>query len=176
MPNSPNTKPLQHFRAFPVAGGQCVIWPDRIEIRMKGWTGTLSRWLNTRGMERLSKRYNLIAALLALSAFVSLALSNVALSLFLLGLAGYYRWQRHRYEGISMATLIPRTAIREVVFVDAVPGISRAQTQILFESAGGRELRRLLPVPRSARPDDAGLIEQETLAALRAEGLLAEDQ
>lgn len=162
-----NMKPKA--KSFPIVGGYCRIFTDRIEIVEEGWKGKWHNWLFQKGMGR--KSAGLI--LLALGSLVAAGISYLIDNTFLAAFFGTFTiiifiraWVERK---VSYNPVIQRKHITEVKFISAIPGVQRAS--IDFKWMVNNKLRkRELKLPLDN--NGGGMVVQSTLHMLKDEGLV----
>ena len=116
-------------KSFPTKYGYFYIYPDRLEEDRQDFSGKVYRWLSKRGIKRAWFIYFLIFLILILPTFLSYhILENYFLTLFLgiSSLVSLYAMWSNRNVGIHQ--VIPRNQVNQVIYHQAVPGVSVGQT------------------------------------------------
>jgi hypothetical protein len=156
-------------RAFSIKGGQCHLYPDRIEVRRSDGVGRLTEFLFRRGYQRAIILYLLLALGLLLAALLAFSIDNYFLTSFLGAMAliaAGYAWTN---RDLSFAPVIPKRSVEATQYRRAVQGEARAAFIIYFRP-GKHLLRRVILLP--TRTHQGTSLADTAYWMMRDEGLI----
>lgn len=133
-------------RSFTIKGGQCHLYPDRIEIRRSDWVGSLTNFLFRKGYQRAIILYLMLAIGLFLAAVLALLIENYFLASFLLGMGVLAGGTAIVNRDLSFVPVIPKRSIEKTEYRRAIQGEARAAFIIYFRP-DRQLLKRVILLP-----------------------------
>lgn len=152
---------------FPIKGGTCYLHPDRVEIISNHFVGRL---FSRKGLNRVAVLYFLSLIAMTAAILLSLWIENYFLVAFFAVcwmVSLFSIWQSRTR---SLAAVIPRKAIEQIAYKEAVEGVSRGQFIIHFRS-GKQLLTRKILLPSALNNGKA--VAQSAYYMFKEEGMLA---
>ena len=156
-------------RSFPLREGQCILHYDRIELVYPGPKGWFLAWANKRKLTSMAFWYFVGAVGFLATALFSVIIDNWFLAFFFFAFALLSVVGSVAYRSLSLRTNIERALIEEVVYREAVEGVSRAYFEVFFRP--GKQLRvRKLSLP--GKHQQGGQIANSAYWMMKEEGLI----
>lgn len=140
---------METEKKFKTKTGYCHILQDKIVITRDGIIGNVSKVIFGNGLARSIVIYAAIAIFMLYSAFKAYQESKVVTTFFYFGVAMLIFYKLKQSNNYSTTSIIERTKIKNVKFVDAKYGATRSRFEVLFEDPNGEIKTRLILLPGS---------------------------
>lgn len=159
-------------KSFPLQDGQCIVYPDKLEIEISGVTGGFIRWINRRKLTSVGFWYVMAGVGFFIATVLSAAIDNWFLAFFFLVFVVLCVIASWRNRQASLRTQIPRKMIHTIAYREAVQGQSRARFDIYFKPQSNIRIRRLnLP----GRHQQGSQVANAAFWILKEEGLISKE-
>ncbi len=156
-------------RSFPLREGQCILHHDRIELVHAGLKGWFLAWANKRKLTSMAFWYFMGALGFLFTTLLSVIIDNWFLAFFFFAFALLSVVGSVAYRNLSLRTSIEREFIEDVVFREAVEGVSRASFEVYFRPNKQLRMRKLL-LP--GKHQQGGQIANSAFWMMKEEGLI----
>ena len=159
-------------KSFPLKDGQCIVYPDRLEIEISGLKGNFIRWINRRKLTSVGFWYVMAGLGFFIATVFSAVIDNWFLAFFFLVFVALCVIASWRNRQASLRTQIPRKMIEGIDYKEAIQGESRARFDIYFKPQTHIRIRRLnLP----GRHQQGSQVANAAFWILKEEGLISKD-
>ena len=136
-------------KKFKTKTGYCHILPDKIILTRDGVIGDLAKITSGNNIIRILLIYSFISIFLIYSSYSSYKKSDYFSAFFFCSVALFSIVVILKSVNNSATPIIDRTKIKEVRFLKAMVGITRARFEIMFEDENGKLKKRLILLPGS---------------------------
>lgn len=159
-------------KSFPLKDGQCIVYPDKLEIEISGLKGIFIRWINRRKLTSVGFWYVMAGLGFFIATVLSAVIDNWFLAFFFLVFVVLCVIASWRNRHSSLRTQIPRKMIQSIDYQEAIQGESRATFDIHFQPQSTTRIRRLnLP----GRHQQGSQVANAAFWILKEEGLISKD-
>jgi hypothetical protein len=136
-------------KKFKTKTGYCHILPDKIILTRDGVIGDLAKITSGNNIIRILLIYSGMSIYLIYTAYSSYQKNEYFSAFFFCIVALYLTTVIFKSVNNSVTPIIDRTKIKEVHFLKATVGITRARFEIMFEDENGKLKKRLILLPGS---------------------------
>jgi hypothetical protein len=136
-------------KIFRTKSGFCHILSDKIILSRNGIRGDFSKVVVGNNISRILIIYTILSCILMYGAY-DLYVKGQQFQTMIFGLLGLYLiYGVIRSLNNSATPIIERNKIKNVIFIKAIPGITRARFEILFEDEESKIKKRVILLPGS---------------------------
>ncbi|WP_298140630.1 phosphoribosylaminoimidazolesuccinocarboxamide synthase [Flavobacterium sp.] len=157
---------------FKTKSGYCHVLPDKIVLTRDGVVGNLSKVVNGNGIFRILILYSLISIYLLYYAYSKFQKDEIVSAILYFGLTTFLIYGIFKSKNNSARSIIERSKIKEVKFINGNKGVTRSRFEILFEDEKGQIKKRLVLLPGSL--SDGENEAKNAIAIMKNENLIIE--
>ncbi len=134
---------------FKTKSGFCHVLPDKIVLTRNGVVGNLSKTVNGNGIFRILVLYSLISIYLLYSSYSKFQKNEIVSAILYFGLATFLIYGIIKSKNNSATSIIERSKIKDIKFINGNKGVTRSRFEILFEDEKGQIKKRSILLPGS---------------------------
>lgn len=138
---------MESEKKFMTKTGYCHILPDKIVLTRNGIIGDAADITVGTGISRILVIYGMLTLVLLYYAYDSYIRLNNFNCILLLLISAYLIFTIIRSAKNSATPVIDRKSIQKILFIKAIPVLTRARFDVIFTDEKGRTKKRLIILP-----------------------------